>query len=40
MSLKSCLGVIDMRRYDFAIDYYKNKILKEQAKKNSKEDNS
>jgi hypothetical protein len=23
-----------------AIDYYKNKILKEQAKKNSKEDNS
>lgn len=29
-------GVINMRRYDFAIDYYKNKILKEQAENSSK----
>ena len=38
--LADAQGILDMRRYDFAIDYYKNKILKEQAKKNSKEDNS
>lgn len=28
-------GDLDMRRYDFAIEYYKSKILKEQAE-NSK----
>lgn len=28
-------GVVDMRRYDFAIEYYKTKILQEQAE-NSK----
>ncbi len=38
--LADAQGVLDMRRYDFAIDYYKTKILKEQAKRLSKEDNS
>lgn len=32
-------GILDMRRYDFAIEHYKSKILKEQAK-NSKTNES
>lgn len=32
-------GVLDMRRYDFTIEHYKSKILKEQAK-NSKTNES
>lgn len=38
--LADAQGTIDMRRYDFAIEYYKNKILKEQAESFQKEDNS
>ena len=36
--LADAQGIIDMRRYDFAIEYYKNKILKEQAESFQKED--
>lgn len=31
-------GILDMRRYEFAIDYYKSKILKQQAEASQKQE--